>query len=327
MAEIYNPQDDPVEDRAAFAQRFRGTTNLDQRRRFAQDISEAKARAEEREQAMFEEQQLKDPRLMQAVTGRLRERRLANEGFGKADLAERKFSWDQEKAVRSQALQERSLNLRQMQEQRLFNKAERDLADAEKIEADTLGVEEAEYALRDRGIMPGSATYRDSVLNILARSPYVDPNYRRALVESAKINLDADELQAQLADLQEKFPGASFTIGPDGRPTIRQSPTKPAPEPKIDLGRLDKLTKEEAELSYVEKPTQAQIKRLGYLQNEIKAIDEQRKAAATPASPTAQATPAQPKAITVDDARALLKEVGGDKEKARALARERGYQW
>lgn len=228
------PEPTPAERRALFAQEFQGTTNLDQRRRFAQELSEAKARSEERDQALFEQEQRKNPKLMQAVTGRARERRMAIEGMDRADLAERKFTWDQEKAVRTQGLQERSLALRQMQEERLFNKAERDLADAEKIEADTLGVEEAEFDLRERNIMPGSSAYRDGVLNILARSPYVDPNYRRALVESAKINLDADELQAQLADLQEKFPGASFTIGTDGRPTIRQAPQKAAPNVDVD---------------------------------------------------------------------------------------------
>jgi hypothetical protein len=69
--------------------------------------------------------------------------------------------------------------------------------------------------------MPGSQGYRDGLINARARAPYIDPGYRRQLSEGARLEMDADELQSELASLQEKFPNASFTLGADGRPTVR----------------------------------------------------------------------------------------------------------
>lgn len=332
MAEIYNPQDDPVERRAAFAQSFRGTTNLDQRRRFAQDLSEAKARQEERDEALFEERQRQDPRLMQAVTARGRERRLANEAMDKADLAERKFTWDQEKASLSRGLQERSILLREKQERRLFQQAQDDLDTAFRMEEDTYLFRQAEKGLRERGVMPGTKAYRDGLAQIVVDHPYVDPKYRDPIMKGAGIT-DPDDIQKQMAALREKVPNGRITLGEDGIPRIVEAPVtppKPAELPRVDLRRKDSLIKDQAELEAEKKLSPAKQKRLDYIRGEIKGIEEQQRAAAkaaTPSTPAAQAATAQPKAITVDDARNILKEVGGDKEKARALARERGYQF
>lgn len=324
------PEPTPAERRALFAQEFQDTTNLDQRRRYAQELSEAKARSEERDKADFELMQRRDPKLMQAVTGRDREKRLREEVFFRSDLAERKFSWDQEKAIRGQALQERSIALREKMEQRQLSQAERELDDAFRIEDETDRFLQGEKGLRERGLIPGSSAYRNGLAQIMADNPYADPDIRKPFAEQSGIT-NPDDMQAMVAEIRSQFgPGVKIVVDKDGIPrpaSIEPEKTKPSTAPRIDFRRRDALAKEEAELAFTEKMTPAIQKRLDYLRREIGTIDTQeRESKAAPAAPT-QAAPAQSKAITIDDARAILKEVGGDKEKARALAKERGYQW
>ena len=103
--------DDPLASRAAFAERFKSTGNLDQRRRFAQDISSAKAREEERDTAAFETLQRKDPQLMNAVTARSKERRMGREGEAKLGQAERRIDDAQSRFERLQSLREDQFKL------------------------------------------------------------------------------------------------------------------------------------------------------------------------------------------------------------------------
>jgi len=279
--------DDPLGDKAAFAARFQGTTNLEQRRRYAQDLSDAKARDEERRNAEFEAAQEKNPELMRAVTGRMQENRAFTEGRVKANLAERKFISEQERASRLEAINQKKLELQQMQENRMISKAERELKDAERMEMDTDAFESGEQELRDQGFLPGSQQYRDGVVNLGMRHPYINPALRRTAYEGAKIQMDADEMQGVLADIRANNPDASVTIGPDGRPTIRLPAAKAGKKELTDLNptqlaRLDKLTKEQAEILASKKPNQ---QRLGYLTNEIAALDKQRQAIAASKQP------------------------------------------
>lgn len=275
---------DPAEQRAVFAETFKDAGTLDQRRRRAQDIGEAADRVKARREQDFENLQIQRPEVGRMVTGRMAEERQNRESIIKSNLAQDRFTWEQEKAQRLEGLNERKLKLQQVQEDRMLRKTERELKDAERIELDTDAFERGEEELRSSGFMPGSREYREGVLNLGARHPYVEPGFRRGVYEGAKIQMDADEIQAELADIQAKSPGAAVTIGPDGRPTIRASAKKPESDLKPDVRRLDKLTKERSEILQDKNPNQ---ERLGYLNNEIAAIDKVRQAVAgnPPAEP------------------------------------------
>lgn len=316
--------DDPLADRAAFAQRFIGTTNLDQRRRFAQDISEAKQREDDRAQQAFEAEQQKNPNLMNAVTRRMAEQRNVREGINRNDLAERKFTFEQEKSSRLEAINQKKLELQQLQEMRLMDKADRELTDAIRSEQDTNEFTRKEGELRDKGFLPGSTEYRDGLLNIAARHPYVDPQFRRSMFEGTKIQMDPDEIQGVLADIQAKNPNASITLGPDGRPTIRISPAKPS-APKDLQAELDKAfaARDRAKQHEDEDYRKYTESRIASIQSQMNGGQQP---ATTVQNPSTPVVPGQSATLTLDIARTLLKEAGGDKDKARALAKERGYQ-
>lgn len=230
---------DAVSDRARFAETFKDTTDLDQRRRYAQDISEAKVRDDERRKQEFQDLQRRNPAVKEAETKRMAENRLLDESLTKADLAERRFTWDQEKNFRTNQIDLKKAQVEQMKEQRLFDKADRELTDAARIEADTSAVEQAEFNLRDKGLYPGTKGYRDGLLNALAHAPNINPGFRSTLVDQAGIKMDANELQQTLAGLKETNPNASFTVGSDGKVTIHQ-PAAKADKP-VDLqAQLDK---------------------------------------------------------------------------------------
>lgn len=226
---------DPVEQRARFATAFQGTTNLDQRRRYAQDIEEAAKRDKLRTDQEFENLQRGNPALMNAVTGRKTEERQNRESIVRSNLAQDRFTWDQEKTRRLEDLNERKLKLQQRQEDRMIRKTETELKDAERFEFDTDAFERGEEELRGAGFLPGSSEYREGVINLAARHPYVKPDWRRTIFEGARIEMDADEAAAVLADIQAKNPGAAVTLSPDGRPTIRQAAKR---EPDLDAELL-----------------------------------------------------------------------------------------
>lgn len=297
--------DDPLGDKAAFAARFQGTTNLEQRRRYAQDLSDAKARDEERRNAEFEAAQEKNPELMRAVTGRMQENRAFTEGRVKANLAERKFISEQERASRLEAINQKKLELQQMQEDRMVAKAEREIRNETRRQADTHAFEEGEQLLRDEGFMPGSPQYRDGLMNLIARNPYAAESFRQ-MAPGAKVVLDPEEIQSRIADFTARNPGVAFSMAPDGSITTRGSTASKAGKKEISdlnptqLARLDKLTKEQAEIMAQPEKRRNQ-QRLGYLTNEIAALDKQRQAIAAakqPAdAPVATEQPVVPKSF------------------------------
>jgi hypothetical protein len=296
--------DDPLGDKAAFAARFQGTTNLEQRRRYAQDLSDAKARDEERRNAEFEAAQEKNPELMRAVTGRMQENRAFTEGRVKANLAERKFISEQERASRLEAINQKKLELQQMQENRMISKAERELKDAERMEMDTDAFESGEQELRDQGFLPGSQQYRDGLMGLIAQHPYAANSFRQ-LVPGSKVQLDPEEIQSRIADFTARNPGVAFSMAPDGSITARATASKTGKKELSDLNptqlaRLDKLTKEQAEIMGQPEKRRNQ-QRLAYLTNEIAALDKQRQAIAAakqPAdAPVATEQPVVPKSF------------------------------
>lgn len=279
---------DPVEQRAVFAETFKDAGTLDQRRRRAQDIGEAADRVKARREQDFENLQIQRPEVGRMVTGRMAEERQNRESIVKSNLAQDRFTWEQEKAHRLEGLNERKLKLQQVQEDRMLRKTERELKDAERIEFDTDAFERGEEELRSSGFMPGSSEYREGVLNLGARHPYVEPGFRRGVYEGAKIQMDADEVQSTLADLQAKFPGAAVTIGPDNKPTIRVPAKKSESQ---SSGRMDTLrTKIAKEFEKPEKDRDADY--LGYLQGQFETEKGKGDSAATPEAVPPQVTKA-----------------------------------
>lgn len=273
---------DPTERRAVFAETFKDSGTLDQRRRRAQDISQAAERTKERRAQEFEQLQLNNPEVGRMVTGRMAEERQNRESIVRSNLAQDRFTWDQEKTRRLEDLNERKLKLQQRQEDRMIRKTETELKDAERFEFDTDAFERGEEELRGAGFLPGSSEYREGVINLAARHPYVKPDWRRTIFEGARIEMDADEAAAVLADIQAKNPGAAVTLSPDGRPTIRQPAKKPEKSLTPSTGRMDALRTKIAR-EFEKKEDDRDTDYLNYLQSQF----ETEKAKGAPATPQA----------------------------------------
>lgn len=199
---------DELDRRAAFAETFKNTTNLDQRRRFAQDISEAKAREEERANAEFEQMQRDNPELMNAVTRRQAERRMLGAEVNRRDLAERKFQWDQEKGSRLESLNAKRLEIQMRQEQRALNKEERELERLDLEENDMEAIDGMEIELRQM-YGPNSPEYKQKMMEGLIRYP----NLKKEKREAIAMQLGYQDPETALNSMNEflKQPGARVT--------------------------------------------------------------------------------------------------------------------
>jgi len=292
MAEEY----DPVTQRALFAQRFIGTTNLEQRRRFQQDITEAQDRDEARRAAEFEARQQANPSLMTAVTGRKREERLGYEGRMKQNLAEHRFQFDVDKAEKTDDLATLRLGLQERTAARLERKEARDLKDAVRTQDETDALEEVEFSLRDKGLVPGMRRYNEEVLNIIARTPYADPQYRAALLKGIGIKADPNEVMEQAAAIREQNPDAALTISPTGGITMRLPAKTPKKEKAPTPGRMDSLRDKMAKQRAL--PEEQQDKDyLSFLQSEF----EKEKTKVNPGSQASTQTPSASNNFTDPD--------------------------
>lgn len=197
MADPY----DPVAEKALFAQRFSGTTNLEQRRRFAQDITRARAEEDERRAMEFEQQQRADPRLMQAVTARRRENRMLQEGFERGDLARQRLEFDIGRDERANRIAQKKLQLDMGREDRLMRAQELELQRAEQKEEDELGFDEDERVLREQ-VTPGSSAYQRGIFDILMKRKHLDRDFRNNVLKAAGV-LDPEEAWRQAADAQD----------------------------------------------------------------------------------------------------------------------------
>ena len=206
--------DDPLASRAAFAERFKSTGNLDQRRRFSQDISEAKAREEERDTAAFEALQRKDPQLMNAVTKRMSERRLGVERQQNLGLQERKFERQLDRDVTIDDLNERKFGLQEKTQSVQRRKALMDIDRAERELDDTFAYEVGEQQLRDE-FGPGTTEYRQGIVELAASLPYLKKDIRQESLKEVGFE-DPDEAFRQASDFLKQG-GKRVTGVPVGR--------------------------------------------------------------------------------------------------------------
>lgn len=281
---------DPVAERALFAERFKGTTNLDQRRRFAQDITEAQARDQERRQQDFERLQVERPEVGRLMLAREKEDRTAREGFAKKDLAERKFQWDQEKAGRLEQLNAKRLEIQMRQEDRMLRKEALDLDALDKQEEDMLAIEDTEYALRQK-FGPGTPEYRQGLVEAFISHPNVDKAYRQMALKESGFD-DPDAAYEDAVIKMRDFPGSRATIplAGGGKATIVSPKDQKAAAPSA--GRMDSLrTKIQKQFALKEEERDADY--LNYLQTEF---EKERSRGTTQEVPTQ--TAAAPTAAT-----------------------------
>ena len=209
-----DPLTDTLNRRAAFAQNFTSTGNLDQRNRFRQDISEAADRAKELEDAEFEALQRKDPKVMSAVTGRMKERRMAFEGQDRQALAERKFERQLDRDVTIDDLNERKFGLQEKTQSVQRRKALMDIDRAERELDDTFAYEVGEQQLRDE-FGPGTTEYRQGIVELAASLPYLKKDIRQESLKEVGFE-DPDEAFRQASDFLKKG-GKRVTGVPVGR--------------------------------------------------------------------------------------------------------------
>lgn len=320
---------DPILDAARFAQQFKNTTNLQQRAKYARDITDANERDKQIAREEFEQLQIQNPEVGRLMLGREKAEQAARNQLHVRDLAERKFQWDMEKANRLENLNAKRLDLQMRQEDRMLKKAEIDMEktalDMENElsqEEDMLGLVRAEREARQK-YGTGTQAYSDSLLDAAVRFKHVDKDFRETILKRVGIP-DPEAAFKQYSEMVAGNPGASVSGVPlpgGGRLSIKSPDDN---SPKLDSAtnsRLDRLTKEQAELegeiASSKKHDPAKQKRLGYLNNEIKAIDELRQTESLKVAPGTQ--------IDESSARKILELSGGDPAKAREKAAQLGY--
>lgn len=177
-----DPLTDTLNRRARFASQFSGTTNLDQRRRYAQDLTDAAARQEELDREEFENLQIRNPEVGRLMLGREKEDRLAREAAVKSNLAERKFEDSLTRFDRTQNLREKQFDLQRASRELSDEKAALDIFRETKEKEQTLQFEKAEMELRE-SLGTGSQDYKRELTNLITKFPYLNKDYRTTVLK------------------------------------------------------------------------------------------------------------------------------------------------
>lgn len=280
---------DPVARRAAFAQNFQNTTNLDQRRRFAQDISEAKTRDDERQKQEFEALQIRNPKVGQLMLNREKEDRMAMEGFQKQNLAERRLQFEQEKASRMETLNNKRIELQMRTEERAMRKAEMDLEREDLRQKDEIGMEDTEFNLRQQ-FGAGSQQYRDGLLQAALHFKNLNRDYRNTALKMAGIE-DPEAAFKAASEAVAANPGSRATSVPipgGGGAKISLTGPKPPATQNVD---------EELSKAYAARDRAKQHQDEDYrvfTENRIRELEAAKKGAPAAAQSATQADPVQP---------------------------------
>lgn len=277
-----------LDKRAAFGANFLGTTNLAQRRRYQEDIEAARMDQESRKRSKLESDleaamSTMDPIAAARLKFQMqREGRIAEDADESRSLRREGLDFRKENALRDDEfriqdalrddefrreqlqirtqLQEESLRLRERQVIMNERRTLRALKDKERIDNQTLAVEEADFELRESGMLPGSPEYANAIKEQLVRNPYADPALRKSLVEQARIDVDPEELVSLAAD----NPGLSISTTPEGRKVFRMTAPKPTGSTGASRGssKVEDFDKQRMDMqarfeSFVEKSQEA----------------------------------------------------------------------
>lgn len=314
--------------KAEFGARFEGTTNLAQRRRYQESQEEYDMETRREGQDQYETQlgraAMRDPlKAENLAIARQRENRMSNEFIAREDRFIRQEQTAAERAQAKALLDAQKLKLDTMKVDIAQRKALREMQDAERIMKHTEDLESADFELRTNGLLPGTEGYAAGIAAAVAQNPYADPNYRKSVLQQAKIDVDDEELMAEYQSATGVKPKLAVTVGADGRKTFRIGPATG--------GRADDPEKQRTELESQHRRLLEMAEKSNFAQDpESSAYYKQRatevmgklRGFGQPSTTTGEAKP-----IDKDTASSILKEFGGDKEKARAAARERGYQF
>jgi len=291
-----DPLTDTLNRRAEFAAQFQDTTNLDQRRRYAQDLTDAADRQKELDAAEFERLQQKNPQLMNAVTARSKERRMGREGMEKQDLAERRFDRQLNRDVTVDDLNERKFQLQEKTGAVQRKKALMDIDRAERELDDTFAYELGEQQLREE-FGPGSNEYRQGIVKLAASLPYLKKDIRQ---ESLK-EVGFEDPDAAFREATEflKQGGKRVTGVPVGRGMKGTMEAPKAVESITEEDLDDEISKAYADRSAAKKaaksnPDEGPERRV-MVEDRIKKLEARKQQLESGAAPATQA-PAVPRA-------------------------------
>lgn len=293
--------------RAAFSANFLGTTNLAQRRRYQEDIEAAR----KEEGAAFDRQferanqlaEIEDP--LKARTIRNQEAQFEH----RMSAEEKRFQIRMQKDQEVMSLRQRQAEIAEARELRLAK-------DARRVVENTDAVETAEFSLRERGILPGSKEYAQAMVQQVIRNPYIDPSFRKTILDQANVQDDPDEVMLRVQKGM-KNPQVTVFVSPEGkeRYTIREGPDPKAPKPIDTSSQLTEYKKLVDAFNKEGDPAfKAELE---------KKVHSMRKTMESSSGSTSAS--GSPKPLDKETAGAILKEAGGDPTKARSLAKERGY--
>lgn len=200
-----------IEDRAAWAQRFRNApTNAVTRLRRAADIAAGEDQQAMREAAQFERRLEVDKGARDLFLGRERLRQ-SGERIGQAErgMAQRQANFDatQERLMSvdefNQNMRLRKAELDDLNSQRLMRKELRDADNAATILKQTMQAEDGMDELMKIHRI-GSPEMAQGVLGLIAKNPMMDPKARASILATARIMGDPEELQARIDAMPEE---------------------------------------------------------------------------------------------------------------------------
>lgn len=230
----------PEEKQAAFSYRFKGTTNLAQRRRYQEQIDnyemQRRTDAANRYERALGAAEMADPLKAESNrTSRIRESRLANEFITREDRMLREEEEKKRQFELRMQNDEKALELRQKQETRAEEKraAELEIASLESKQSHRVFMEMVDMA--KRGIRPGSPKFADAAFRLLRDNPNLPKDVRQGLHRDSHIDVSLEQLDADAELLKDK--NARITRSPNGVSYTISTP-KPTKETSPEDERL-----------------------------------------------------------------------------------------
>ena len=220
------------------------STNLAQRRRYAQDQEAYAADLLGQQQAAMVEEARRD-KTAQNFFFRQQEldRKTQMDRF-KMDQDHQKAQWENElvplkmETERARADAARALEVSRLRKEK---------ADAEKtlrVVTDTTDFESGIDSLLQT-VRPGSETFAKGVLGLVAKHPFVPNDLRSTWVKQADIDADPDELMREMGRFKDTH-DISITMSPSGKWGAAARPkAAPKPEKAPDLGTITTSSKAE----------------------------------------------------------------------------------
>lgn len=210
-----------------------------------------------------------------------------------------------------------------------MNKEKRDARNAARVAQDTDAFEGKVDQLIESGIRPGSKAFADAVVGLVATHPFVPSDLRKTWLQQADVDTDPDQLMRDTEKYRDTH-DTTLRMNDKGKWSIALTEKKPAASsPSRYQSAYDRASDRRivAQKAY-DKAIQSGNKDLIRLNLDlVKAADADIIDAKNALKSLSQPSSDVPKTLDAETAKSLLKEAAGDKEKARSLAKERGFQF